>query len=56
MLARFCLCVKKFELVLFVFSILIDFRGESDSEDVGLDAENTTPPSPINVGEQLSIK
>lgn len=44
MLARFCLCVKKFELVLFVFSLLTDFCDEFVREDILLEVKNTTPP------------
>ena len=51
MLARFCLCVKKFELVLFVFSLLIDFHDGCGSKGISLGAENTTPPNPLNEGE-----
>lgn len=39
MLACFELCVKKIELVLLVFSLLIDFESESSGENMSLRLE-----------------
>lgn len=55
MLACFELCVKKIELVLLVFSLLIDFESESSGENMSLGLECNPPLIPLNEGEIILL-